>query len=179
MAQIWRAALLGTLAISFCGTAASAYASPVPMPASYSTSDMQLKIEILSATHGVDLKDYLAKVKASLTRNWFAIMPESALLGRKGVVTLVFHIQQDGTLLNDDPKFESVSGTEAFDKAAADSIRNAARFERLPADFPSKNIKLKIVFYYNLPIDSKKRKARQTKAQTMTKFTPWDQHLPV
>jgi TonB family protein len=173
MAQIWRAVLLGTTAIMYCGSTATAHFFPAFVPAS------QLTIEILSATHGVDLKGYLGRLDTSVKRNWFVIMPESALIGKKGIVTLTFHIQLDGTLLADDPQFESVSGTEEFNEAAEDAIRNAAPFERLPKGLASHNIKLRITFYYNRSTDSKKRKARQSKDETLTKFISSDQHLPV
>ena len=87
-------------------------------------SGMQVTFELLSAAHGADFDDYLSKLEASVKRNWHVAMPESALLGKKGIVTLTFHVQRDGTLPADDPTFQSVSGTEAFDKAAADAIRN-------------------------------------------------------
>src|SRR5580704_12878312 len=41
------------------------------------------------------------------------------------------------------------------------------------------NIKLKIIFYYNLPTDSKKRTTRQSKTQNAMQVTTSDQHLPV
>ena len=133
MAKIWRVSLLAVISILLFLNVAKGYWSPALIPPGYSMSDMQLTMEMLSATHSVDFKDYLGRLEASVKRNWFTLMPESALLGRKGIVTLTLHIQRDGTLLADDPKFESASGTEAFDKAAADSIRNTAPFEHLPA----------------------------------------------
>ncbi len=132
---------------------------------------MQLTFEILSATRTVDFKHYLDRLEASVRRNWFTIMPESALLGRKGTVTLTFRVQQDGTLLADDPKFDSVSGTEAFDKAAADAIRTSAPFEHLPASQQSRNITLKVVFYYNLPVDLPKGTSHPSKSQTVTQLS--------
>jgi outer membrane biosynthesis protein TonB len=98
-------------------------------------------------------------------------MPESALLGKKGIVTLTLHVQRDGTLPADDPTFQSVSGTEAFDKAAADSIRISAPFERLPSSVQSRSIKLRVVFYYNLPVDSPKGTSHPQKSQTVTQVS--------
>jgi outer membrane biosynthesis protein TonB len=147
--KIWRISLLAVLAVLFFSTATEE-CYPAPFP---SMSDMQLTFEILSATHGTDLEDYLSKLEASVNRNWYIVMPESALLGKKGIVTLTFHVQWDGMVPADDPTFQSVSGTEALDKAAVDSIRNSAPFEHLPSSVQSRNIRLRVVFYYNVPVD--------------------------
>ena len=171
MAKIWWASLLAAISILFLSNVARGYWSPSLISPGHSMSDMQLTFEMLSATHGVDFKEYLDRLEASVKRNWFTTMPESALLGRKGVVTLTFHVQRDGTLLASDPKFESVSGTEAFDKTAADAIRTSAPFEHLPASLQSRNIKLKVVFYYNLPVDLPKGKSNPSKSQTVAQLS--------
>jgi TonB family protein len=169
MVQIWRIARVGAVAALFCGvTATTIFPQQLALPCCSSTQPMQLTIEVFSPTRGVDFNVYLGALEASVKRNWFVVMPESALMGKKGVVTLVFHIQPDGKLLADDPKFQSVSGREAFDKAAADSIRNAAPFGRLPAGLQSENLALKIVFYYNVPIDSPKGTTEHSKTHTVT-----------
>ena len=38
-------------------------------------------VEILTPTEGVDFSNYIARVLASVKRNWYAVMPESARLG--------------------------------------------------------------------------------------------------
>jgi hypothetical protein len=158
-----------------CGvTATTVFPQQLAPPEHSLLQQMQLTIEVLSPTHGVDFKECVGGLETSVQRNWFAVMPESAMFGRKGVVTLVFHIQPDGKLLADDPKFQSVSGREAFDKAAADSIRNAAPFERLPEGLQSRNLALKIVFYYNVPVDSPKGTTEHSKSHTVTKLTGFD-----
>jgi hypothetical protein len=175
MGQISQIARVGAIAALFCGvTATTVFPQQLTLPCCSSAQQMQLTIEVLSPTHGADFKDYLGALEASVLRNWFEVMPESALMGKKGVVTLVFHIQPDGKLLADDPKFQSVSGRELFDKAAADSIRNAAPFGRLPVGLPSRNLALRIVFYYNVPIDSPRGTADHSKIHTVTKLTGLD-----
>jgi len=134
-------------------------------------SRMQLTFEVLSASHEADFEDYLGKLEASVKRNWYTVMPESALLGKKGIVTLTLHVRRNGTLPADDPTFQSVSGTEAFDKAAADSVRISAPFERLPSSVQSRSIKLRVVFYYNLPGDSPKGTSRPPKSQIVTQVS--------
>lgn len=168
MAKIWRVSLLAIIVMSFFSSAAKERCSPAPIP---SMSGMQLTFEVLSATHGADFEDYLGKLEASVKRNWYTVMPESALMGKKGIVSLTLHIQRDGTLPADDPTFQSVSGTEAFDKAAVDSIRNSAPFEHLPSSVQSRNIKLKVVFYYNLPVDPPKGTSHPSKSQTVTQLS--------
>ena len=167
MARVYRISLLAAISVLFFLNVAQGYWSPALIPPDY--SDMQLRFEVLSATHSVELKGYLDRLEASVKRNWFTMMPESALLGRKGIVTLTFHVQRDGTLLADDPKFESVSGTEAFDKTAADAIRTSAPFEHLPAG--QRSIKLKVVFYYNLPVDVPKGTSHPSKSQTVAQLS--------
>lgn len=167
MAKIWRVSLLAVTAILLFSTAAKEH-SPAPIP---SMSGMQMTFEILSSTHREDFDDYLGKLEASVKRNWYTVMPESALLGKKGIVTLTLRVQRDGTLPADDPTFQSVSGTEAFDKAAADSIRISAPFERLPSSVQSRSIKLRVVFYYNLSVDSPKGTSHPPKSQTVTQVS--------
>jgi outer membrane biosynthesis protein TonB len=166
MAKIWRVSLLAVMAILLFSTAARE--SPAPIP---SMSRMQLTFEVLSASHEADFEDYLGKLEASVKRNWYTVMPESALLGKKGIVTLTLHVRRNGTLPADDPTFQSVSGTEAFDKAAADSVRISAPFERLPSSVQSRSIKLRVVFYYNLPGDSPKGTSRPPKSQIVTQVS--------
>ena len=42
-------------------------------------------LELLSDPQGVDFKPYLIRILATVRRNWFAVIPESAHLGRRGV----------------------------------------------------------------------------------------------
>ena len=161
MAKICRVSVLAVIPVLLFSTAAKEY-SPAPIP---SMSGMQLTFEILSSAHGEEFDDYLGKLEASVKRNWYTVMPESALMGKKGIVTLTFHVQRDGTVPVDDPAFQSVSGTEVLDKAAVDSIRNSAPFGHLPASVQSRNIKLRVVFYYNLPVDQPKGESHPPKSR--------------
>jgi len=65
---------------------------------------------------GVDFRPYLIKILASVRRNWFAVMPESAKLGRQGRVGIQFAVARNGSV----PKLVIVqqSGTDALDRAA-------------------------------------------------------------
>ena len=39
---------------------------------------------------GVDFRPYLTQILATIRRNWYAVMPESVKLGRRGKVGLLF-----------------------------------------------------------------------------------------
>jgi len=54
--------------------------------------------QILTPTEGVDFSDYMQRVLASVRRNWYAVMPESAQLGDRGRVVLEFSIRRDGSV---------------------------------------------------------------------------------
>ncbi len=107
------------------------------------------RIEMLSDPHGVDFKPYLTRVLLSVKKNWLAVLPESAHLGRRGLVVIQFIISRDGTV----PKLviSSPSGTEAFDRAAVAGISASNPFPQLPADFPGDDIRLQLSFTYNTP----------------------------
>ena len=53
-------------------------------------------LELLSDPMGVDFKPYLIRILAQVRRNWFAVIPESVRLGRRGKVTLQFAIDRSG-----------------------------------------------------------------------------------
>ena len=59
--------------------------------------------EILTPTEGVDFSDYMKRVVASVRRNWYAVMPESAQLGDRGRVALQFRIMRDGSVPTGEP----------------------------------------------------------------------------
>ena len=54
--------------------------------------------DILTPTEGVDFSDYMARVLAAVRANWYAVMPESAMLGDRGRVILQFKIMKNGTV---------------------------------------------------------------------------------
>jgi TonB family protein len=114
---------------------------------------MQPGVSILTPTDGVNFDDYLQRVLASVRRNWYAIMPESALMGDKGIVVLTFRITSDGVVPVPDPNLERTSGKEPLDNAAMSAIRASSPFEPLPAQFKRPSIELRFIFFYNIPPD--------------------------
>lgn len=110
-------------------------------------------VQILSDTQGVDFNSYLQRLLASVQRNWYAIIPESARMGDRGKVFITFKIQPDGNVPFPDPTLERTSGKEPLDRAAMSAIRASSPFEPLPPAFHGPFLMLRFGFYYNLPID--------------------------
>ena len=102
---------------------------------------------ILSDTRGVNFGPYLARVVYIVRRNWYAVIPESARLGEKGRVALVFEILKDGSV----PQLRLLasSGSSPLDRAALASIRASNPFPPLPAQFTGKHLVLEFVYFYN------------------------------
>ncbi|HET7101583.1 MAG TPA: TonB family protein, partial [Terriglobia bacterium] len=103
---------------------------------------------ILSDTKGVNFGPYLARVVYIVRRNWYAVIPESARLGEKGRVALVFEIVKDGSV----PQLRLLasSGAQALDQAALASIRASNPFPPLPQQFTGKHLVLEFIYFYNL-----------------------------
>jgi TonB family protein len=110
--------------------------------------------QILTPTEGVDFSDYMQRVLASVRRNWYAVMPESAQLGDRGRVVLEFSIRRDGSVPNEDPQRLLGSGKEPLDRAAVSAIRSSNPFDHLPPAFSGPEIRLRFIFLYNLPIEA-------------------------
>ena len=106
-------------------------------------------LELLSDPMGVDFKPYLIQILAIVRRNWYAVIPEVARLGRPGKVVIQFAIGRDGQV----PKLVIVSpsGTEALDRAAVAGISASNPFPPLPADYRGLQIRVQFTFLYNMP----------------------------
>jgi TonB family protein len=103
---------------------------------------------ILSDTRGVDFGPYLARVVFIVRRNWYSVIPESARLGEKGRVGVVFEILKDGSV----PQLRLVasSGSDPLDRAAVTGVHASAPFPPLPAEFTGNHLVLQFIFLYNL-----------------------------
>jgi TonB family protein len=110
-------------------------------------------LELLTPTEGVDFTNYLARVLASVKRNWFAVMPESARLGDRGKVVLQFRIMRNGVVPDAEPAMVGSSTKEPLDRAAISSIRASTPFEPLPPAFSGPFIELRFIFLYNIPLN--------------------------
>jgi TonB family protein len=118
----------------------------IPAP---SSPGARSNLELLSDPLGVDFRAYLVQVLASVRRNWLAVIPESARLGRRGKVQIQFAIARDGYV----PKLVIAlpSGADALDRAAVAGISASNPFPPLPADFRGEQIRLQLSFFYNVP----------------------------
>ena len=103
---------------------------------------------ILSDTRGVDFGPYLARVVYVVRRNWYAVIPESARLGEKGRVAVVFEILKDGSV----PQLRLVasSGSDPLDRAALSGVHASAPFPPLPEEFTGNHLVLEFIFLYNV-----------------------------
>lgn len=106
-------------------------------------------LELLSDPRGIDFRPYLVQVLASVRRNWYAVMPESARLGARGRVVIQFAISRSGQV----PKLVIAvpSGLDALDRAAVASISASNPFPPLPGEYGGAEIRLQLVFSYNMP----------------------------
>jgi TonB family protein len=105
-------------------------------------------LELLSDPMGVDFRPYLIRILAAVRRNWLAVVPESAKLGRGGRVIVQFSISREGRV----PKLviATPSGTEAFDRAAVAGISASNPFPPLPPEFKGEQIRVQFAFSYNV-----------------------------
>jgi TonB family protein len=106
----------------------------------------------LTDTQGVDFSNYDARVYQSVKRNWYSIMPESAIMGDQGIVMLRFRIFKDGTVVAEEPILERSSSKSPLDRAAMGSIRASSPFEPLPTGFTGPYVEYRFIYYYNLEI---------------------------
>lgn len=105
-------------------------------------------LELMSDPMGVDFKPYLIQILALVRRNWFAVIPESARMGNRGVVQLQFMIDRSGQV----PKLviATPSGSQALDRAAVASISASVPFPPLPPEYKGLSIRLQFAFKYNV-----------------------------
>ena len=81
-------------------------------------------------------------------RNWLAIAPQSARLGRRGLVLVQFSIDRRGLV----PKvvITSTSGVEAFDRAAIAALSMSNPLPPLPAEYKGDQVRLQMALSYNM-----------------------------
>ena len=106
-------------------------------------------LELLSDPQGVDFRPYLLQILATVRRNWFAVIPESARLGMsRGRVAIQFAIGRDGSV----PKLviATSSGVISLDRAAVAGISASNPFPPLPTDYFGNDVRLQFQFRYNL-----------------------------
>ena len=112
-------------------------------------SSSRSAVELLSDPRGVDFRPYLLQILASVRRNWFAVIPESARLGMSRGRTLIqFSVARNGSV----PKLVIArsSGTPPLDRAAVAGISASNPFPPLPSEYLGGDIRLQFTFLYNM-----------------------------
>ncbi|MDQ6705754.1 MAG: TonB family protein [Acidobacteriota bacterium] len=107
-------------------------------------------LELQSDPMGVDFRPYLLQVLQTVRRNWFAVYPESAKLGTRGMVNVTFSIEPSGTIAK--AVITSPSGVRALDQAAVASLSASNPLTPLPSEFHGNRIILRFTFSYNIPV---------------------------
>ena len=133
------------------GRAAGAGAGPGDSTGQFQNLNPNFSTEgpiILSDTKGVDFGPYLARIVYTVRRNWYYVIPESARLGEKGRVGVVFEILKDGSV--PELRLVATSGAEPLDRAALAGIRASIPFPPLPKEFTGNHLVLQFMFLYNL-----------------------------
>jgi TonB family protein len=137
----------GGLMVGDPGAGSGGYGEGINLPPSPGVQGSAL--ELKSDPMGVDFRPYLTQILATIRRNWYAVMPESVKLGRRGKVGLLFKIARSGRV--DKVTWAFQSGTDALDRAAVAAISASSPFPPLPLEFKGDNIVLQLNFAYNLP----------------------------
>lgn len=112
-------------------------------------ANVQGGLEVLSDTQGVDFGPYLERIVFIVKRNWYNVIPQSAMppILRKGVVSIDFAIQKDGKLAG--MKLVGQSGDVSLDRAAWSGITASNPFPPLPSQFTGGYLALRFHFLYN------------------------------
>jgi len=105
-------------------------------------------LELLSDPMGADFRPYLIRILSTVRRNWFAVLPESARMGRRGKVLIQFAINRDGAV----PKLviAASSGADALDRAAVAGVSASNPFPPLPDEYKGGQVRLQFTFLYNI-----------------------------
>ncbi|MGK2858394.1 MAG: energy transducer TonB [Thermoanaerobaculia bacterium] len=98
-------------------------------------------------TQWFDWGDYATGMVARIRYHWYSNMPQIIRTGLKGVVTVRFTIQRDGTIT--DVEMISSSGVPPYDNAAKRAIELASPLNPLPANFPKASERVTARFFYN------------------------------
>ncbi len=109
--------------------------------------------KIMSDTQGVDFSAYLQRLLYDIRRNWLAILPEIARMGKRGRVILQFEVNKDGTV----PRIylTGASGSDPLDRAALAGISGSSPMPPLPAEFKGQMVRLEVTFLYNMSAEGR------------------------
>jgi protein TonB len=91
--------------------------------------------------------DYATGMVARIRYHWYSNMPPIIRTGLRGIVTIRFTIQRDGTIT--DVEIISSSGVPPYDNAAKRAIELASPLAPLPQNFPKASERVTARFFYN------------------------------
>jgi TonB family protein len=98
-------------------------------------------------TQWYDWGDYAQSMVSKIRVNWYNNMPQLIQTGLKGVVTIRFTIQRNGTIT--DITMLGSSNAPPYDFAAKKAIELSSPLNPLPSDFPNPSERVTCMFFYN------------------------------
>jgi TonB family protein len=144
--EMARSGSTGGIVVGDPGAGAGGYGAGINLPPAPGVQGSAL--ELKSDPMGVDFRPYLAQILQTIRRNWYAVMPQSVKLGRRGKVGLLFAITQNGNVSK--VTWAGQSGIEALDRAAVAAISASNPFPPLPPEFKGDRVVLQLNFAYNM-----------------------------
>ncbi len=104
-------------------------------------------------TQWYDWGDYAQSMVSKIRVHWMENMPPLIRTGMKGVVTIRFTIQRDGSIT--DIEMLNSSTVPPYDFAAKKAIELSSKLNALPKDFPKQSERVTCMFFYNSEPPSK------------------------
>lgn len=98
-------------------------------------------------TQWYDWGAYAQSMVSRIRINWYEQMPPLIRTGMKGVVTIRFTIQRDGSIT--DIEMLNSSTVPPYDFAAKKAIELSSKLNPLPKDFPEQSERVTCMFFYN------------------------------
>lgn len=98
-------------------------------------------------TQWYDWGEYAQSMVSKIRINWYEQMPPLIRTGMKGVVTIRFTIQRDGSITN--VEMLNSSTVPPYDFAAKKAIELSSKLNPLPKDFPESSERVTCMFFYN------------------------------
>jgi TonB family protein len=98
-------------------------------------------------TQWYDWGAYAQSMVSRIRINWYEQMPPLIRTGMKGVVTIRFTIQRDGSIT--DIEMLNSSTVPPYDFAAKKAIELSSKLNPLPKDFPEASERVTCMFFYN------------------------------
>lgn len=95
-------------------------------------------------TKGVEFGPWIRRFIAQIKRNW--MIPEAAMM-LKGNVAITFNVHKDGRIT--EISVLRASGTDSFDRAAANALSWSNPTQPLPPEYPSDTAFFTVTFFYN------------------------------